>query len=124
MDLNVENLKELGAFAGGPVQKRVTWTSINDSGEEIENTAITYVRRASCATFEQEVKALSNNQEVIATRIASSICLKDGTPVFTYEQALELRDSLAEALFKLILEVNPPAPKNSPPTTKSSASSS
>lgn len=112
MDFNVENLKQLGAFVSGPVEKEITWTVVGENGEPVEYKFTTYVRRASCATFEREIRAYHDNREMVATRIASSICSKDGEPVLSYEQALELTDTLAAALFKAIVEVNPTAPKS------------
>lgn len=112
MELTVDALKQLGGFVTAPVEREVVWSQRDESGELQEYTATTYVRRASCATFESEIRAFHDKREMVATRIASSICDKHGAAVFTYEQAIELTDTLAAALFKVITEVNPHAPKS------------
>lgn len=125
MQISVESLREVGAFAGQPVKKTIEWTQIDDDGNEQQFSAFTYIRRDSCASFERQARSLSEGRETVATRIASSVCDENGALVFTYEQALELRDTISAALFKAIIEVNPArAKKRLPPMTNSGASSS
>lgn len=113
MKLSIESVTEVGGFAGEPVPKTIEWKQIDDEGVEQEFKADTFVRRGSCASFEREARAVSDGKDMVATRIAWSICDESGQPVFNYEQALSLRDTLTAALFKAVTEVNPARAKKS-----------
>ena len=78
MDLNVNSLREAGAFTGAPVETEITW---KQDGKEL--TATTYVRKLSYNTVVSDAKQWGG--EVTAGRIAACICDKDGKPVFTVE---------------------------------------
>lgn len=106
MKLSVDTLTEIGAFAGKPVPRSIAWSQQDEAGEWQEFTADTYVRRASCATLENETRAITSGLETMATRIASEICDENGAPVFTYEQAIMLNEDLSRALFEALIEVN------------------
>lgn len=124
MKLTIDGLREVGGFAGQPVHKTIEWIQIDDEGNEHTLTAETFIRRDSCSSFERQSRAFSEGREMIATRIASNVCDDTGAQIFTYEQAMDLRDSLSAALFKAIVEVNPREKKKSPPTTNSGVNSS
>lgn len=78
MELSLNSLQEAGAFAGAPVEKEIKWTQ---AGKDLCVTA--YVRRDSYRSTVASVMA--NGDDAIAGRIASCICDKNGTPVFTVE---------------------------------------
>ena len=78
MDLNIDNLKNIGAFTGAPVKKEITW---KHGGDDI--TASVYVRRLSYQGAVDEISAAKNKQDPVACRIASCICDAEGKPVFT-----------------------------------------
>lgn len=79
MELSVKYLQEMGSFTGAPVEKEITW---NQDGEE--KTATTYVRKLSYKTAVSDFKNYQNG-DIVAGRIASCICDKDGKAVFTVE---------------------------------------
>lgn len=115
MKLNIDSLKEMGAFTGAPVEKEITWKQ----GDE-EFNATVYVRRMSYNSVIEESKAFSKKIEAAAGRIASCICDENGKAVFTSEDIAEgpvvnnetgeragpLCSELTWALLTVIAEVN------------------
>lgn len=128
MKLTLDNLKQIGAFTGPPVEKQITWTQ---GGEEY--TAIVYVRRLSYAAAVADVRAATGHKDHIAGRIATAICDETGKPVFTPEDITGESDpdrgaldhGLTMALLTAIGEVNSSGKtKASQRMTKSGTSSS
>ncbi len=81
MQLSIESLKAAGGFSGGLVKKTVAITT--DSGEVVEFD--TWIRPLSYYETVKRMDAQKNGDDILATRIANSICHEDGTPVFAYE---------------------------------------
>lgn len=78
MNLNLETLKQTGAFTGAPVEREITWKQ----GDE-ELTATVYVRPLSYHSAVSDVAALAGKRDGVAGRIAACICDQHGKPVFT-----------------------------------------
>lgn len=79
MNLSIDTLKEMGAFA--PVdltEKEIEW---QQDGETLSATV--YVRAMSYQTAVAEISASHNGGNALAARIAECICHRDGSPVFT-----------------------------------------
>lgn len=77
MNLNLETLKQTGAFTGAPVEREITWKQGDD-----EFTATVYVRALSYHSAVSDVAALAGKRDGIAGRIAACICDQHGKPVF------------------------------------------
>ncbi|GHC19488.1 phage tail assembly chaperone family protein, TAC [Aidingimonas halophila] len=78
MDLNIDSLRKMGAFAPvGLVKETVEW---KQDGETLSATV--YVRPMSYKTAVSEVVASRENTDPLAARIAASICNEAGEPVF------------------------------------------
>lgn len=132
MDISVASLADLGAFAGAPVRKPVTWTH---NGEKV--TGDVYVRPASYYSVIGEMGESLSREQVVAARIANHICDKQGQPLFTVADVLgnpdtgrgplnsELTVSLLNAIGEVLgLGKQKPARKTSPRKKSSGASSS
>ncbi|RGP57076.1 phage tail assembly chaperone family protein, TAC [Pseudomonas abyssi] len=78
MNLNLETLKQTGAFTGAPVEREITWTQ---SGEELVGTV--FVRPLSYHSAVSDLAALAGQRDAMAGRIASCICDEHGKPIFT-----------------------------------------
>ena len=108
MLLNLENLKEAGAFTGAPVEREITW---KQGAREI--TATVYVRPLSYQSTVQSLAA-GKGGDPLAARIAASICDAHGAPVFTAEDITGEADpergpldgNLTMALLAVIGDVN------------------
>jgi len=109
MILTIENLRAAGAFTGAPVAKEITWTQ---GGEEL--TALVYVRKLSYRSAVNDLTAMRGEGDMVAGRIASSICDEAGKPVFTMGDITgdadpergALNNELTMALLAAIVEVN------------------
>lgn len=110
MDLTLDNLKEMGAFTGAPVEKEIAWRKGDD-----EYTATVYVRRLSYKSAMSDLKAMkADDGDFGAGRIATCICDKEGKPIFTVADITgdadpdrgPLDGSLTLALLSVIGEVN------------------
>ena len=77
MQLSVEALNKAGGFTGGPVKKSVQWTH---NGEKVSATV--YGRPMSYHTAVKDIQAVNGGSDVVAQRIAQSICNEEGEPVF------------------------------------------
>jgi len=130
MDLSINSLKDLGAFTGAPVEREITWQQGDD-----QITATVYVRPLSYSSAVGDIIATRSNGDVVASRIASSICDKTGKAVFTPEDVTGEADpdrgplsrDLTMALLDVIGEVNglgKPVTKKSTAKKSSGASSS
>lgn len=78
MNLNLETLKQTGAFTGAPVEREITW---KQGGEEFAGTV--FVRALSYHSAASDVAALADKRDGLAGRIAACICDQHGKPVFT-----------------------------------------
>lgn len=74
MELSIANLFQTKAFTSKPVPKEITWG---------EHTFTTYVRPLSYQTAIGDINSRNGMHDVLAGRIASSICDADGKAVFT-----------------------------------------
>ena len=109
MNLSIDNLKQMGAFTGSPVEKEITW---KQGGQEL--TATVFVRPLSYLSAKSDLLAMGGKGDAVAGRIAASICDPEGKPVFTPEDITGEADpdrgpldgSLAMALLAVIGEVN------------------
>lgn len=109
MELTINNLQSVGAFTGAPVEREITW---KHNGEDVSATV--HVRQMSYHSAISDIKASSVNGDVIAGRIASCICDKEGNAVFTPEDIIGTADpargpldrNLTMALLDVIGEVN------------------
>lgn len=87
MQLSVDVIKQSGSFTGGPVKRFVEWTV---NGETFK--ADVFVRRLSYHTLTGDVSASQHGYDLVASRIASSICHEDGSPVFMASDITGLDD--------------------------------
>jgi len=78
MKLTIENLKNLGAFTGRPVEREIEW-------QQGENTfkATVFIRPMGYQTATSDIMATVGKIDGIAGRIAASVCDEEGKPVFT-----------------------------------------
>lgn len=114
MELNLKSLQDAGAFAGAPVKKEIKWKQ----GDE-EFTVTAFVRKLSYRTAVSDTKLHYAGGDIVAGRIASCICDKDGNPVFSVEDITgdsdkdrgPLNHSLTIAMLDAIAEVNYPVKK-------------
>lgn len=109
MQLSIDNLKQMGAFTGAPVEREITWKQ----GDQ-EHTATVFVRPLSYLSAKSDLLAMGGKGDAVAGRIAASICDEEGNPVFTPEDITGEADSergpldgnLTMALLTVIGEVN------------------
>lgn len=78
MQLSIDNLKEMGAFTGAPVQKEISWKK----GDE-ELTATVFVRPLSYISTVSDLTSAHSKSDPVAGRIAACICDAEGKAVFT-----------------------------------------
>lgn len=127
MTLSIDSLKDMGAFAGAPVEQEIRWTQ-----DGAEHTATVHVRRLSYDSAMSDITSGNSKSRMVAGRIASSICDEGGKPVFTIEDITGEADpergalsyALTMELLRVIGEVSGlgEAKANSPTKTNSSAS--
>lgn len=109
MNLSIDNLKQMGAFTGAPVEKEIAWKQ----GEK-ELKATVFVRPLSYLSAKSDLLAMGGKGDAVAGRIAASICDAEGEPVFTPEDITGEADpdrgpldgNLTMALLAVIGEVN------------------
>lgn len=77
MDLSIANLTKSKAFTSKPVEKDIEWVK-----DGVTHKFTTYVRPLSYQTAIGDINA-RNGVDFLASRIASSLCDKDGNAVFT-----------------------------------------
>lgn len=78
MKLNIDSLRQAGAFTGRPVEKEIRWKQGKDT-----LTATVFVRPLGYQSAVSDVLAAGGKQDSIAGRIAAAICDEEGYPVFT-----------------------------------------
>ena len=108
MELNINDLKDAGAFAGAPVEKEIEW---KQDGKILKVT--TYIRKLSYKSAVADMKLLAAG-DIVAGRIATCICDKEGKAVFTVGDITGEADpergpldhNLTVALLNAIAEVN------------------
>ncbi|MCY1361211.1 Phage tail assembly chaperone, TAC [compost metagenome] len=116
MELNLQTLREVGAFTGAPVERTVTWVQ----GDQ-EFTATVYVKPLSYKAAISDIQALAGRVDGVAGRIAASICDAEGRAVFTPGDITgeadpergALNGNLTVALLTVIAEVNNPGKTSS-----------
>ena len=124
MKLNLDSLKQVGAFTGRPVEKEITWKQ----GDK-EITATVYIRPMGYHDAVSNVLSAVGKIDGIAGRIAASICDENGAPVFTVADITGEADpergaldgNLTVALLIAIQQVNDLGKANSAQTTNSGA---
>lgn len=139
MKLNIDSLRQAGAFTGRPVEKEISWRQGDDT-----LTATVFVRPLGYQSAVSDVLAAGGKQDSIAGRIAAAICDEEGNPVFTaldithgpldpVEQANDpkstkrlgaLDGNLTVALLSAIHEVNNLGKMPSSPSSTSSGTNS
>jgi spore maturation protein SpmB len=78
MKLNMDSLRQAGAFTGRPVEKDITWLQ----GDK-ELTATVFIRPMGYHNAVSNVLSAVGKIDGVAGRIASSICDENGDAVFT-----------------------------------------
>ena len=73
MNLSIDNLKQMGAFTGAPVEKEITWKQ----GDK-ELAATVFVRPLSYLSAKSDLLAMGGKGDAVAGRIAASICDEEG----------------------------------------------
>lgn len=124
MKLNLDSLKQAGAFTGRPVEKEITWKQ----GDK-EITATVYIRLMGYHDAVSNVLSAVGRIDGVAGRIAASICDENGAPVFTVADITGEADpergaldgALTVALLVAIQQVNDLGKANSAQTTNSGA---
>ena len=81
MKLNLDSLKQVGAFTGRPVEKEITWKQ----GDK-EITATVYIRPMGYHDAVSNVLSAVGKIDGIAGRIAASICDENGAPLLPISQ--------------------------------------
>lgn len=119
----LSQLKAAGGFVSRePLKREVSWTHVNEAGEEVTDTFDIFIPRQTLAS------ALENRPEhveAVTWELSRSLLLANekGEPVpISYEDVQTLEPTLATAIMKVIQEER--KPKNSQPPTSSSATSS
>lgn len=106
--LSVDKLKELGSFAGAPVEKEIEWSQ----GDE-KFKAKTFIRKLSYRTAVADIHSFGSG-DLVAGRIAACICDENGKPVFEVGDITgdsdpargPMNHNLTIALLDAIAEVN------------------
>ena len=122
MKLNMDSLKQAGAFTGRPVEKEITWKQ----GDK-EITATVYIRPMGYPDAVSNVLSAVGKIDGVAGRIAASICDENGAPVFTVADITGEADpergaldgALTVALLVAIQQVNDLGKANSAQKTNS-----
>ena len=103
----ISELQALGAFAGQPEKRDVTF---HVNGEP--KTLTFYIRKAAYNTVTTQWRPENQGKDAIALRLASYVCDEKGDPVFTVEDITgtaergPLIETLTIALFTAIGQVN------------------
>ena len=122
MKLNMDSLKQAGAFTGRPVEKEITWKQ----GDK-EITATVYIRPMGYHDAVSNVLSAVGKIDGVTGRIAASICDENGAPVFTVADITGEADpergaldgNLTVALLVAIQQVNDLGKTNSAQKTNS-----
>ena len=122
MKLNMDSLKQAGAFTGRPVEKEITWKQ----GDK-EITATGYIRPMGYHDAVSNVLSAAGKIDGVAGRIAASICDENGAPIFTVADITGEADpergaldgALTVALLVAIQQVNDLGKANSAQKTNS-----
>lgn len=109
MSLTLDALAQQGGFVGSPVEKQITWRQGDD-----EHTATVYVRPLSYKSAVSDMTAFNADGDLVAGRIAASICDETGKPVFTVGDITgesnpergPLSGAITIELMRVIAEVN------------------
>lgn len=117
--MNLKQLRERGGIvASAPVKKTITWKHNDDlSGEVVEDVFDVHVMHLSFGLVEAALQSAAGQTQRAgkAALIAEAILLGDkANEKFTYEDAYQLKPTLAYALYKAIAEVNA-LPQGKPP---------
>lgn len=110
--MNLADLEALGAFvAAAPVKRTVKWKrSAALDGENKEVEFDTWVLPLSFGLLDSLNAPGVDPQSQKAVLISRAITDEKGKTVMTYEQAYQLKPTLAYALYAAIAEVNRLAP--------------
>lgn len=109
MKLSINQLAEISAFTGAPVERTITWKQGDKSFD-----ATVYVRPLGYRSAVADLTAVTNNTDPVAARIAACICDEDGKPIFTPADITgesdpnrgPLNGNLTIALLQVIAEVS------------------
>ncbi len=131
--MNKSELTKIGGVVSAlPVKQEITWTRVNEQGDEVTDTFDIFVKTLAYGDYEQlfmEPKKDETEEEQAERRsrncqlIALSIRLgENADESFTYDEAYQLHSGLANAFITKISRVNGRAKKSSAPTTSSGTS--
>lgn len=124
MSATIAELQALGAFAGRPEKRDITF---NVNGEP--KTLTFYIRKAAYNTVTTQWRPENQGKDAIALRLASYVCDENDAPVFSFDDVVgtaergPLIETLTIALFAAIGEVNGIANKGGDEEKKESTSS-
>lgn len=77
MNLDLDSLYKSGGFAGAPVKREISFT-VGDN----EITGTVWVRRMSYQSAVGDIRAMSNENEIAAARIANCIVDENGQQMY------------------------------------------
>jgi hypothetical protein len=131
--MNKSELTKIGGVVSAlPVKQEITWTRINEQGEEVTDTFDVFVKPLAYGDYEQlfkepkkdesaeeqaERKSLNCQLIVLSIRLG-----ENADESFTYDEAYQLHSGLANAFINKISRVNGRTKKSSAPTTSSGTS--
>lgn len=97
--MDLAKLREAGAFVpAGLVKRSIAWNG---------HTFDVYIKRLSFGVVEDALAASGPEARGRSSSlIAAAVCHEDGTPAMTFDEAYQLRSSLARLLSDAIREVN------------------
>lgn len=110
--MDLATLQSKGGFVPRElVSKELTWTRVDDDGEQQTDTFSVFIAKRVFADVER-IHNAPDEQSKSAHLIAALVRLgTDGSERLTYDQAYQLDPSLAACFLNAITEVNTPAPK-------------
>lgn len=105
--LTVERIKETGSYVGAPVDKEIEWVSRDGK----KHSALITVKLSSYETSLQEFTLRNEGEDVLVSRVISSVIDEKGLPVFTREDIVgdkeTGKDKMCASLFMaLVIAVN------------------
>lgn len=133
--MNKSELTKIGGVVSAlPIKQEVTWTRINEQGEEVTDTFDVFVKTLAYGDYEQlfmepkkdeseeeQAERNSRNCQLIVLSIRLG---ENAQEAFTYDEAYQLHPGLANAFITKISRVNGRTKKSLAPTTNSGTNSS
>lgn len=116
--MNLKELKEKGGIVDASlVKKTVSWTHLDENGNEIQDVFDVHIRRLAYGMVESMLRPDSSgkNRSVTLLLISSAVVFgEDADEQLTYDEAYQLESGLTAALIEAVKEVNQlgPSAKN------------